>query len=275
MTEETKDQLHTNRRLWDALTKIHIDSEFYDVEAFRKGTCTVADLELNEIGDLTGKTLLHLQCHFGLDTMSLQRLGACATGVDFSGNAIETAREIAVEMGLSTRFIQSELFDLPNRLTEEFDLIYTSGGVLCWLPDIHGWAGIIERYLKPGGTFYIREFHPFVGIFDDREGVSAPTVHYPYFHEEPLRFDNEPSYADPSIPLEETSFEWVHTMGDIVSALSGVGLRIEFMHEFPECTYQSLPFLVKGDNGLWYSPEHKNSLPLMFSIRAVKPIQEG
>ena len=241
------------------------------MEAFKNGACTIADLELNEMGDLEGKTLLHLQCHFGLDTMSFERLGARATGVDFSEIAIRRAREISDELGLSTRFVQSELYHLPEKLSEVYDIVYTSGGVLCWLPDIRGWANIVQQYLKPGGTFYIREFHPFASIFDDRDEVSSPTVHYPYFHNEPLRFDNEPSYADPSIPLEETSFEWVHTVGDIISAIADVGLRIEFMHEFPECTYQSLPFLIKGDNGLWYSPEYADSLPLMFSIRAEKP----
>lgn len=264
-----KEYLDGNRKTWDKWTGIHMRSAFYDVDAFRQGRCTLPDLDLRELGDVTGKELLHLQCHFGMDTLSWARRGAVATGVDFSGEAIAQARALASELKIPARFIQSDIFDLKDNLEGDFDVVYTSAGVLIWLPDLKPWAEIIAHYLKPGGFFYISEFHPMAGIFDDES--AKPTLRYPYFHSEtPLDLTFEGSYTDGGEGCKSHTFEWSHSIADILNALIEAGLRIEYLHEFNYCHYQSHPFLKQSDDGLWRYPALPDSLPLMFSIRAVK-----
>ncbi len=265
------DYFQSNRELWDAWTPIHASSEFYEVDRFKAGHSTLLDLEHREVGDVVGRSLLHLQCHFGLDTLSWARLGAKATGVDFSPKSITQARDLAVAIDIPARFICCNLYDLPQQLTARFDIVFTSGGVLPWLPDLQRWADVIAHFLKPGGLFYIREFHPVGSIFDDREGVTTPAIHYPYFHsDQPMRFEESGSYAERSSPVSTVSFEWAHSLSDVLNALLNADLRIEQFNEFPYCTYQSLPFLEKGTDGLWRYPAGPDSLPLMFSIRATR-----
>ena len=158
-------QLQVNRRNWNERTPVHAASDFYDVEGFKAGRITLRDLERREVGEVSGKTLLHLQCHFGLDTMSWARLGAKPTGVDFSDAAIDLARSLNDELGLGVRFIHSNIYDLPGVLDEQFDIVFTSYGVLCWLPDLDDWARVASNHLKPGGVFYIAEFHPLMGTY--------------------------------------------------------------------------------------------------------------
>ena len=263
--------LKANRKMWDNITPIHAESEFYDVEGFRQGRCTLLDIEVEEVGDVTGKGLLHLQCHFGLDTLSWARRGADVTGADFSKKSIELAGMLADEVSIPAKFVCSNLYDLPKNLTGEFDIIFTSGGVLTWLPDLREWGRVIAHFLKPGGVFYLREFHPTAYTFNDDEGVTAPAVRYPYFHsDKPLRFDDIGTYADTAADTRNVNYEWPHSLGDIVNALIDAGLRIEFLHEFPFCSYQSHPFLTQGDDGMWRYEQALDSLPLMFSIKARK-----
>ncbi|UCB52608.1 MAG: class I SAM-dependent methyltransferase, partial [Candidatus Zixiibacteriota bacterium] len=143
-----------NLKHWNEVTPIHRKSEFYGVEGFKAGRCTLMPLEREELGDVSGKTLLHLQCHFGLDTLSWARLGARVTGVDFSEKAIDLAKSLSKELGIDADFVHSNIYHLPDVLKGEFDIAYTSHGVLCWLPDLAEWGRIIARFLKPGGTFY-------------------------------------------------------------------------------------------------------------------------
>jgi 2-polyprenyl-3-methyl-5-hydroxy-6-metoxy-1,4-benzoquinol methylase len=158
MTEphDRSDSFAANQRLWDAWTAVHAQGEFYDLAGFRKGGVRLRDEEVEAIGDVHGRTLLHLQCHFGIDTLSWARLGALVTGVDFSPAAIRLAREIAADIGIEdARFIESNVYELPDRLEGEFDVVYTSRGVLGWLPDIRNWARVVAHFLAPGGTFFI------------------------------------------------------------------------------------------------------------------------
>ncbi|MFH2055150.1 MAG: methyltransferase domain-containing protein [bacterium] len=265
------DLLKANRDHWDKLTPLHGDSEFYDVEGFRQGRCVLTAIDVEEVGDVSGKSLLHLQCHFGLDTLSWARRGATVTGVDFSEKAIALAQALAEELSLPARFICSEVAKLTESLREQFDIIYTSGGVLGWLPELRSWATAITACLKPTGFFYLREFHPTAYTYDDRKGVTEPTPHFPYFSlQEPLRFEDEWSYAGPHLGEKSVNFEWPHPLSEIINSLLEAGLRLEYLHEFPYCTFQSHPFLVQGDDGFWRYPEKPNSLPLMFSIKAAK-----
>ena len=205
------ERLRTNRASWNERTPVHAASDFYDVESFKSGRITLNDIERREVGDVSGKTLLHLQCHFGLDTMSWARLGAKATGVDFSGAAIELARSLNDELGLDARFICSNVYDLPEVLDEQFDVVFTSYGVLVWLPDVKRWTEVVYNHLKPGGVFYIVEFHPFTDVFVQSEsGEMRPK--YGYFYGETFQEGGGPSYAG-SQPIETPTYEWEHSLG--------------------------------------------------------------
>jgi SAM-dependent methyltransferase len=266
--------LAANRALWDEWTAIHLASEFYDVEGFRRGGIRLKEFVLEELGDVRCLDLLHVQCHFGLDTLSFARLGARVTGADFSENAIEAARLLAKEVGLEARFVVSNVYDLPANLDARFDLVFTSSGVLGWLPDIRAWAKVVAHFVKPGGRFYITEIHPVASAFEN-EGVKPAELRlaYPYWeHAEPLAFPVQGSYADPGAQVEtKTEYGWDHGLGEIVTALIEAGLRIESLREYPFCLWK-LDFLERGPDERWHLPgELDGRLPLSFSLLATKP----
>jgi SAM-dependent methyltransferase len=278
MTEphERSDSFAANQQLWDAWTAVHAQGAFYDLAGFRKGGVRLRDEEIRAVGDVHDRTLLHLQCHFGIDTLSWARLGARVTGVDFSPAAIRLAREIAADIGIEdARFIESNVYDLPGRLDGEFDVVYTSGGVLEWLPDIRGWARVVAHFLAPGGTFFITEAHPVFNAFQD-EGVAPGELRliYPYWeHRDPLVFDVKGSYADPDADFGEQKLHgWDHGLGEIVTALIDAGLRIESLEEHP-FLYWAADFLVESEpgSGRFVLPPGPGELPLSFSLRATKP----
>lgn len=264
--------LQTNRDKWNSVTPIHAKSEFYGVDKFKQGKCTLQDIERREVGDVSGKSLLHFQCHFGMDTMSWARLDAKVTGVDFSEEAITLAKSLADELNIPADFVCCNIYDSPEHISEKFDIVYTSQGVLIWLPDIKGWMKVITHFLKPGGFLYLWEYHPFACTFDDESKEKYPKIRYPYFHsDEPMRFEGTGSYADPSADFEFVTYEWSHSISDIINALIAAGLRLEFLHEFPYTTYKAWHFLEQRDDGMWHYPGLQKGLPLMFSIKAVKP----
>jgi SAM-dependent methyltransferase len=267
------DYTQANRRLWNEWTKIHEKSQFYDIEGFKAGKNSLKSIEIEELGNVEGLSLLHLQCHFGQDTLSWARLGAQVTGVDFSDEAIHLARRLADELKLPARFIYCDIYDLPDMLDEQFDIVFTSYGVLAWLSDLNRWAGIIARFLKPGGYFYIIEIHPYSNTLDDWETEPKLGIRYPYFQpDEPMVFEAETSYADPDARHTEPipCYEWNYSLEAVLNALIGVGLRIEFFHEFPMTVFQQLSFMELR-NGWWRLPEGMPELPLLFSIKATKP----
>jgi ubiquinone/menaquinone biosynthesis C-methylase UbiE len=267
-----EEYFEANRRHWDELVAVHAASSFYDVEGFRAGKCTLKPTELEELGEVRGKSLLHLQCHFGLDTLSWARRGAAVTGVDFSQPAIERARALAADTRIDARFIQSDVYGLPGALDEQFDIVFTSYGVLFWLPDIERWADVVARFVRPGGTLYMVEFHPVMGIFEKRDDLMELEVAFPYFQQsEPLRFEDDGSYADRSAKLSNrVTYSWTHSLGDVVSALIAAGLRIEFLHEFPHCSEKFFPFMEEREPDKWYLTKHDGSVPLLYSIKATK-----
>jgi SAM-dependent methyltransferase len=275
------DALRSNRDVWDAWTKIHVTSSFYDVASFRTGGARpirLADYEIEEVGSVEGRSLLHLQCHFGLDTLSWARLGATVTGVDFSQEAIGEARKLAADIGIPATFIASDLYLLADVLDERFDIVYTSGGVLGWLPDIARWARVAAHFVRPGGFFYITEVHPVAQTFQV-EGVAPGELQleYPYWsHLEPIRGDVQGSYADPTALTNGlVEFGWNHSLGEIVTALVEAGLRLDFLHEFDFVPWP-MAFLVEGSDGRWRLPEgSKGGLPLFFSLKATKPLPGG
>jgi SAM-dependent methyltransferase len=264
--------LDTNRAVWDELAGYHPDTPYYDVAGFLAGRCSLRAVEVEELGDVAGKSLLHLQCHFGLDTLSWARRGARVTGVDFSGPAVARARELAARCGLEATFVCSTVEDLPAALTGTFDIVFTSYGVLCWLPDLARWAQVAAHFLRPGGTFYIAELHPFAEVFDDDPAATELKVAYPYFHSPaPIVCPTRGSYADRTKRLAHPlSYQWSHSLGEVVSALCAVGLRIDFLHEFPQTTYARLPGLEDAGGGYWRLKDPAISLPLMFSLKATR-----
>ncbi|MBI5093105.1 MAG: methyltransferase domain-containing protein [Candidatus Hydrogenedentes bacterium] len=262
--------LEVNRAIWNASTPIHVASAFYDVPGFKAGRCTVFEVERAEVGDVSGKSLLHLQCHFGMDTLSWARLGARVVGVDFSDVAIAQAQALAAETGIDARFVCSDVYALRERVHEQFDVVFTSQGVLCWLPDVMEWGRIAAHFLRPGGVFYIHEFHP-IGLFYQPPGVVAVLDGETYARRgEPIRSEQRGTYADLDADICMPEYEWPYTLGDVVTALASAGLRIEFLHEFDHCAYPAQPGFVRRADGFWYCPHNSSGLPLMFSIRATK-----
>ena len=260
-----------NRAMWDERVPLHLVSELYDVTAFREGRSTLPDLELDELGSVEGHSLLHLQCHFGLDTLSWARLGSTVTGLDFSGEAIATALALASDLGIDAEFVEANVFDAPQALGgRQFDIVYTAAGVLGWLPDLRRWARAAAACVRPGGTFYIREFHHMAWIFDDAEGVEELRIAYPCWTA-PLEFDQPGSYATAAPTVHNQRFEWTHSLGEVVTALVAAGLQLEFLHEHDWSTFPMFPFLVQEARDRWVLPEQRESVPLMYSIRARKP----
>ncbi|MGH8907089.1 MAG: class I SAM-dependent methyltransferase [Egibacteraceae bacterium] len=264
--------MEANRRLWERWTPLHVRSRFYDLDGFRQGGVRIPRLEQDEVGDVAGRSLLHLQCHFGIDTLSWARLGATVTGVDFSGEAIEAARSLAAELALPATFVQANVYDLPQVLDGTFDVVYTSQGALPWLPDLRRWAQIAARFVKPGGVCYLFEAHPAAYIFDDEVSEALLRARYPYFGQpEPFRCETAGSYAVPDAPVTGVEHTWSHSLGEIVTAVIEAGLRLEFLHEFPFVFFRMLSFLERGGDGWWRLPDGLPSVPLSFSIRAAKP----
>jgi len=263
-----------NQRWWDEAVPVHVASEFYDVAGFKAGKSSLLPVEVEELGDVSGKTMLHLQCHFGLDTLSWARKGAIVTGIDFSGPAIEAARRLATETGIAARSLQSDLFAAPALLDEEFDIVFTSYGVLIWLADIRAWAGIVAGFLKPGGTFYIIEGHPLLAAFpDEPEADGRLALQRAYFHSpEPTRWEDDGSYAAAAHFENNVTYEYNHTLGDIISALSGAGLRIDFLHEHPFAAWARFSTMKRADDGYFYLPDRDVRFPLSFSLMASKPL---
>jgi SAM-dependent methyltransferase len=262
-----------NRALWNEWTPIHVRSAFYDVDGWRSGRRDLLPLLVDEVGDVAGKDLLHLQCHFGLDTLSWARRGARATGVDFSERAIEQARDLAAATGLDARFVVSDVVELPASLEGDFDVVFTSLGVLSWLPDVPRWAEVVAHFVRPGGFFYIAEAHPFAWAFDDEDTATELRLRYHYWpSQEPLVFSDTESYADPEVPVEApVEYAWQHSMGEIVTSLASAGLRIEYLHEHPWVPWKMFPFMVEAEPGIWRLPEPDDSrLPLLYSLKATK-----
>ena len=268
--------LESNRELWDSWTRINLESRFYEVEEFAAGRGRDLDpIARAGPGDVRGKSLLHLQCHFGMDTIRWARHGATVTGTDFSAEAIAAARALAARMGVPATFVESDIDELPSRLDGRFDVVFTSHGVMCWLPDLPRWAEVVAHFLAPGGIFYVVDTHPIVQLFDDRWKEPDLRLLYPYFHgPEPFSDEHDGCYAAPDAPIKSVEHFWLHTMSDIIGALLRAGLRIESFAEYPFLAWKFFPWMEQGADGWWHLPEHEGlplgpgSLPLMFSLKA-------
>lgn len=264
------DKIAANKALWDARVEGHVASAFYDVAGFLAGNCTLMPAELELLGDVRGLSLLHLQCHFGLDTLSWARRGAVATGMDFSGVAMVQARELARQAGLSATFVESTVEDLPQRLAGEFDIVFTSYGALTWLPELATWASVVQRFLKPGGRLCIAEFHPSWYSLD----WETYRITYPYFNPgEGIEETVTNSYAGTPEGEGMREYFWCHSLAEILQPLIGSGLVVRHFQEYPYSYYNCFPGLVEARPGHWVpNGLEEGRVPLMFSLLAEKPL---
>lgn len=265
-----------NRAKWDERVAVHLQSTDYDLGPLRVGRGRLNAVDEAEIGAVKGLRVLHLQCHFGADTLCLAQRGATVVGLDFSGAAIEAAQALAVELGLAdrARFVQADLYDAPAAIPEpgSFDLVYTSWGTICWLPDVRRWAEIVALFLKPGGRFYYADAHPAALVFDDLDRLAdgRPGYFAPYFQREALVLTDHRDYADPAARLQNTTdVEWMHPLSDILGSLIAAGLSLDWLHEHAQLPWRMFEMLVKKDDGDWHWPD-RPWLPLAVSLQATR-----
>ena len=257
-----------NKASWNKRAVVHKDSSFYDLDSFKKGKTSLNHIELNELGDVKGRSLLHLQCHFGMDTMSWEREGATVTGVDLSDEAIRLAKEIAGELKLEAKFICCNVYDLQQHLDKKFDIVFTSYGTIGWLPDLDKWAAIIASHLNPGGIFYIVDFHPVLWMMDEQ----FKHIKYDYFNTTVIAEEQSGTYTDRQAPIKSNEYSWNHPFSEIFGALIRQGLSIEQFHEFPYSCYNCFNNVEQGADGMWRIKGMDEKMPMMYSIKAVKKI---
>lgn len=255
--------LEGNKALWNQKTPIHLEAEFYDNEAFKAGKNSLNPAELEAFGDVKGKSLLHLQCHFGQDTISWARMGAEVTGIDLSDAAIREARSLTAELEVKARFIEGNVYDTSKLLgDEQFDLVFTSYGTICWIPDLDPWAETVARHLKPGGKFCIAEFHPAYMMYE----FDSFELAYSYFNRGVIIEEEEGSYADRDANIKAKSYSWNHPFSETITALLKQGLRMTDFTEYPYSYYNCFPNLEKQENGYYMIKGKENIIPLMYRI---------
>lgn len=256
-----------NKQNWNKRVAIHYDSDFYNNEEFISTKNSLNEIELKELGNITGKEILHLQCHFGQDTLSLANLGGIATGVDFSEEAIKKANELSKITNIDANFICSSIFDLKDNLHSKFDIVFTSYGTIGWLPDIKKWGEIVSHFLKPGGQFLIVEFHPYIWMFDD----NFEYIKYSYFHEKkPIEEIAEGTYTDGESEINLVQYSWNHTLSDVINALRENGLEINNLNEFNYSPYNCFPNMEIVDKNKFVFKKYSDKLPLVYSLSATK-----
>lgn len=258
--------LEPNRKAWNDKVSYHVDSEFYNQAAFLAGENTLNTIELDLLGDLSGKEILHLQCHFGQDTISMARMGARSVGVDFSDKAIAVARQAAESTGANARFVCSDVYQLPEVLEQSFDIVFTSYGTIGWLPDLDKWAAVVARYLKPNGRFVFAEFHPLVWIFDN----DFEKVAYRYFKTDAIVENLEGTYADADAPLKNTTVSWNHSLSEVFGSLKKNGLTIEEFREFDYSPYECFPDMKKVGERKFQIEKFGDKLPMVYALSARK-----
>lgn len=264
--DEHTNYFGVNKETWNKKVEVHAKSEMYNLQAFKDGQTSLNSYELSALDHVEGKSLLHLQCHFGQDTLSWSRLGAKCVGIDLSDEAIRLAKQLNEELQLDANFVCCNVLDTSKFVTELFDIVYTSYGVIGWLPDLKPWAKMIAERLKPGGVFYMVEFHPILWMFDYVEGKAE--MRYHYNQNEVIYEEYEGTYADGSSKIVSKEYGWNHGLSEVINALIDSGLEIEYLNEYDESPYDVFPNLIKTESGMY---KLKNQLyPMLFEIKALK-----
>jgi 2-polyprenyl-3-methyl-5-hydroxy-6-metoxy-1,4-benzoquinol methylase len=262
--DAAENYIEINRQSWNNRTETHLKSKFYDMDGFLKGKTSLNEIELNLLGNIKGKSILHLQCHFGQDSISLSRLGAEVTGVDLSDKAIERAKQIAKDTKSNAQFICCDLYDLPNHLDEKFDIVFTSYGTIGWLPDLDKWAKIIATFLKPGGQFVFVEFHPVVWMFDD----NFTKIDYRYFNSGVIVETENGTYADKNANITQSYVMWNHGLSEVINNLIANGLEINSLDEFDYSPYNCFNKTIEFEPNKFRIEHLKNKIPMVYSLKA-------
>ncbi len=262
--------LSANQKLWDHWTGEHEKSPFYDLEGFKAGKDRLRSIELAELGDVSGKSLLHLQCHFGMDTLAWARRGAIVTGADLSEKSIALARSLSSELNIPATFVCSDIYQLPEKLSGKFDIVFTSYGVLHWLRDLRRWGQIVADFLQPGGIFYIVEDHPTFRMFTTENETQIKLANPYFFTDKPDQVEMTGSYATDNKGETASFYIWNHGLSEIINSLIEAGLSLEFLHEFPYAARAKFPFMEKGEDGWWRLPAQYVQIPFLFSLQARK-----
>jgi len=267
------DPIDVNRRSWDERVAIHMrdTTGVYALDGFRAGENPLNGIEAAELGDISGKRVLHLQCHIGLDTLRLARLGAAVTGLDFSSAAVKAARGLAEETGLQAHFVQGSVDEAPRLTPGPFDLVFTTWGALCWLPDMRNWASVVASVLAAGGELYCADAHPGFSLLEEVAGRLVPTYDFQTPADRPLEFNSATTYTgDPTVLTHQSTREWIHPLSAILGALIDAGLTITMFHEHENLPWQAVPMLVPTPERRWRLPDGHPRVPLSFSVRARK-----
>jgi len=262
-----------NRANWDERADIHVEDSTgaYAIERLVAGEDVLFPIEAGEIGDLSGQKVLHLQCHIGVDTLCLARRGARVTGLDFSRRALDHAQDLAARTGLQAEFVQGDVYDAPELVGNDFDLVYATWGTINWLPDVFRWGAVLASVLKPSGRLYFAECHPGLAVLEEVNGRLEPTFNYRTPSSVPLEFRPSQTYTgDPRQLANNLNFEWIHPVSDILKALIDNGMTLERIAEHEALPWQMFPMMVQGDDRLWRLPAGMPSLPLALSIGARK-----
>jgi SAM-dependent methyltransferase len=258
------DYIEINRNSWNNRVDAHVNSAFYDMESFRAGNSSLTNIEEVLLGSVIGKRILHLQCHFGQDTLSLARLGAHVTGVDLSDKAIAKANELTVELNCEARFICCDIYDLPNHLNEKFDIVYTSYGTIGWLPDLDKWAAIINHFLEPNGKFVFVEFHPVVWMFDDH----FEKIGYRYFNSGIIVENESGTYADRTAEIQQEYVMWNHGLAEVFNALFKQGLKIDHFQEYDYSPFNCFLHTKEIGSRQFQIKHLDNKIPMVYSLTA-------
>jgi ubiquinone/menaquinone biosynthesis C-methylase UbiE len=262
------DYLNINRKLWNDKTSVHYQSDFYDVKSFIKGKDSLNPIEIELLGDISGKSILHLQCHFGMDSISLARRGGMVTGIDLSDQSIKQAKDLNERSGTKVDFILSDVYSLPQNLNKQFDIIFTSYGTVGWLPDMDKWAGVIQHFLKPGGKFIMVEFHPVVWIFDD----NFKEIIYKYSDIDPIIEDLEGTYTNREADIKNRSVSWNHGLGTVLNALLKKGLTIDSFQEYDYSPYNCFNNTIEVDEGKYQIKGLEGKIPMLYSLTIRKNV---
>ncbi|HNQ12174.1 MAG TPA: class I SAM-dependent methyltransferase [Bacteroidia bacterium] len=260
------DYLKINKLAWNQVVQKHFDSDFYNVRGFLEGIDPLNEPELSLLGNINEKSLLHLQCHFGMDTLALAKRGATCTGVDFSEKAIEKAHVLSEMSKIPSSFICKDIYSLKEEKLNSFDIVFTSYGTIGWLPDLDQWANIISEHLKPGGLFVMADFHPLIWMFDE----NFSSFKFRYFNSGPIEEEESGSYADSKSSEKRKTIGWNHAISEILNSLIKAGLTIERFDEYDYSPYDCFSKCVEISNRKYRIEGFENKLPMVYAIRATK-----
>ncbi len=260
-------EIKTNQQHWNQLVSHHLKSDFYELEAFKNGKNVLREIELEGLGDVKGKKLLHLQCHFGQDTLCWSRMGAECTGLDFSSEAIQAARDLNDELGMNVQFREANVLDEQKDWKEQFDIVFTSYGTIIWLPDLKQWAQNIYNYLKPNGIFYIAEFHPFLNCLDWDNNLN---IIYDYFNTGANYENVEGTYAEKDAAVKGEEYFWLHSTEDVLMNLKNAGMELLEFREFPFSPYTCFPNLKEIGENRYVFKDLNVQIPYVFSLKMIK-----